>query len=240
MRQFKQKLTYSNVISTLCLFLILGGGAYAMSSAPKNSVTSRSIKNGAVKSADLAANSVNGTKVADGSLSGADLSGPVTEASHSINADHALTAVNADKLNGLASSALYPSANVRSFDFAARGCSDATDSGCSADFSLGGLSLTAECFVNGGSNPELDVVNTSATATFGSEYVVLGGPATSTVAGPNSGLVTFSAPTGDKVVQGSMLNLTNATETANFAADAYDDFPAGAGCDVWLFALRSG
>jgi hypothetical protein len=73
LRHIRSKLTYSNVVSTLCLFLLLGGVAYAVTAAPKNSVTSRSIKNGQVKAADLATNAVKGTKVADGSLTAADL-----------------------------------------------------------------------------------------------------------------------------------------------------------------------
>lgn len=51
----RPRLTYANVISTLCLFLILGGGAYAATALPKNSVGSRQLKPGAVTAAKLAA-----------------------------------------------------------------------------------------------------------------------------------------------------------------------------------------
>jgi hypothetical protein len=45
----RTKLTYSNVVSTLCLFLVLGGaGAYAATQLPKNSVGSRQLKKGSV------------------------------------------------------------------------------------------------------------------------------------------------------------------------------------------------
>jgi hypothetical protein len=49
------KLTYANVISTICLFLLLSGGAaYAASQVlPKNSVGSRQLKNGAITPAKL-------------------------------------------------------------------------------------------------------------------------------------------------------------------------------------------
>jgi hypothetical protein len=51
-------LTYANVISTICLFLLLGGGAWAAATIgshdiKKNAVRSRHIKNGAVKAPDL-------------------------------------------------------------------------------------------------------------------------------------------------------------------------------------------
>ncbi len=48
MRTLRDKLTYANVISTLCLFMLLGGGAYAATKLPKNSVGTKQIKNGAI------------------------------------------------------------------------------------------------------------------------------------------------------------------------------------------------
>ena len=36
--KLRGKLTYANVVSTLCLFLLLGGGAYAATHLKKNSV----------------------------------------------------------------------------------------------------------------------------------------------------------------------------------------------------------
>src|SRR5947208_6214167 len=54
MRRIRQRLASANVISTLCLFLLLGGGAYAAFHLPKNSVRSRNIVNGQVKQRDLA------------------------------------------------------------------------------------------------------------------------------------------------------------------------------------------
>jgi hypothetical protein len=54
------RLTYANVISTLCLFLLLGGGAYAAFSLPKNSVKSKNIVNGQVKADDIIPSDVHG------------------------------------------------------------------------------------------------------------------------------------------------------------------------------------
>lgn len=49
MKRLRGKLTYANVISTLCLIVLVGGGtAYATSQLPKNSVGPRQIKPGAV------------------------------------------------------------------------------------------------------------------------------------------------------------------------------------------------
>ena len=47
------RLTYANVVATLALFVALGGGAYAASKLPKNSVGSAQIKKNAVTSAKV-------------------------------------------------------------------------------------------------------------------------------------------------------------------------------------------
>lgn len=54
MKSLRSKLTYANVISTLCLFLLLGGGAaFAATQLPKNSVGAKQLKKGAVTPAKL-------------------------------------------------------------------------------------------------------------------------------------------------------------------------------------------
>jgi len=47
-KALRSALTYSNVVSTLCLFLLLGGVAYAASQLAPNSVGTKQLKNGAV------------------------------------------------------------------------------------------------------------------------------------------------------------------------------------------------
>jgi len=55
MRQWlRSHLTYANVMATLAVFLVLGGGAYAGFHLPKDSVRSGNILNGEVKKQDLA------------------------------------------------------------------------------------------------------------------------------------------------------------------------------------------
>jgi hypothetical protein len=62
-------LTYANVVSTLCLFVLLGGGAWAATKLAKNSVGAKQIKKNAVKAAEIKANSVKTAELADGSVS---------------------------------------------------------------------------------------------------------------------------------------------------------------------------
>jgi hypothetical protein len=54
MNRLRGKLTYSNVVSTLCLLLLVGGGtAWAANALPKNSVGSAQLKKNAVTPAKL-------------------------------------------------------------------------------------------------------------------------------------------------------------------------------------------
>jgi hypothetical protein len=102
----RDRLTYANVVSSLSLFLVLGGGAYAAVTLPPNSVGTKQLKDkavkrakiankavttpklapNAVKRAKIAANAVNGAKVANNTISGQDVNevtlGQVPEAQH--------------------------------------------------------------------------------------------------------------------------------------------------------------
>jgi len=53
LERVRTKLSYANVMATIAVFVALGGAAYAVTLAPKNSVNSRAIINGQVKAVDL-------------------------------------------------------------------------------------------------------------------------------------------------------------------------------------------
>jgi hypothetical protein len=73
----------SNAIAYVCLVLLMGGTAVAATKLPRNSVTSKTIRNGQVKASDLGRGSVNakaiapsavgGSAIADNSVTGADV-----------------------------------------------------------------------------------------------------------------------------------------------------------------------
>lgn len=61
-------LTYANVVSSVCLFLALGGTAYAASQLPRNSVGADQIKAGAVRSSEVRDGSLRAKDFAAGQL----------------------------------------------------------------------------------------------------------------------------------------------------------------------------
>ena len=70
----RARLTYANVVSTLCLFLVLGGGT-AVALHGKNSVFSDDIKNQQVKSKDVRNNGLKGVDVRGDSINASDIAG---------------------------------------------------------------------------------------------------------------------------------------------------------------------
>ncbi|HEV7770578.1 MAG TPA: hypothetical protein VGO66_07960 [Solirubrobacterales bacterium] len=74
LKRIRSGLTYANVMSTLAVFLILGGAtAFAANQLAKNSVGSKQLKKNAVTMAKIKNNAVNSAKVADASLTGTDV-----------------------------------------------------------------------------------------------------------------------------------------------------------------------
>jgi hypothetical protein len=99
MKKLRSKMTYANVISTFCLFLLLGGGAaFAAGQLPKNSVGTKQVKK----------NAITGAKVKDQSLTGKDIKlsklGTVPSATHASTADlaSALPPIEATHIVGAA------------------------------------------------------------------------------------------------------------------------------------------
>ncbi len=98
MKTLGSKLTYANVMSTLCFFLLLGGGAYAAIKLPKNSVGTKQIKNNAVTGAKIKKGTITGTNINLAKL------GTVPSATNAATASTAVTA-------GIANDLAPPEAN---------------------------------------------------------------------------------------------------------------------------------
>jgi hypothetical protein len=74
----RPRLTYANVVATLALVLAIGGGTvYAAVHLGRNSVRSKNIAAGEVRSSDLGKNAVTGPKVKNGTIATDDLTAGV-------------------------------------------------------------------------------------------------------------------------------------------------------------------
>jgi hypothetical protein len=71
-RRIRARLTYANVMSSIAVFVALGGGAYALS-VPRNSVGTRQIKRSAVTSAKIRRSAVTGAKIKLGAVTSAQV-----------------------------------------------------------------------------------------------------------------------------------------------------------------------
>jgi hypothetical protein len=76
-RRLRPRLTYANVVSTLCLFILLGGGAYA-----STQISGSNLKNRSVSGVKVKKNALGGTEINESKLGKVPAAG------------------NADKLNG--------------------------------------------------------------------------------------------------------------------------------------------
>jgi hypothetical protein len=69
----RPRATYANIVSTLALFVALGGGAYAATALPANSIGSAQLRRNAVVNAKIRNNAVTGAKILNNSVTGADI-----------------------------------------------------------------------------------------------------------------------------------------------------------------------
>ncbi len=145
MKQIRKRLTYANVMSSIAVFLILGGAtAFAAkkigsNQLKANSITTGKIKKEAVTTAKIKKNAVNGSKVNEATL------GEVPSAA---KATTATTAANAEKVGG---------ASLVRFAF-----NQTAPSGPTQILNLNGLQLIANC-------PAGSVVLTAQTSVNDSE-----------------------------------------------------------------------
>lgn len=114
----RSRVTYANITATLALFLALGGGAYAATALPANSVGAKQLRRNAVDRTKIKNNAINASKVQDDSLTGRDVQegslGKVKAsavADAAANATHAATAAALDKTTYKTATASAPASS---------------------------------------------------------------------------------------------------------------------------------
>jgi hypothetical protein len=213
LKQIRKRLTYANVMSSIAVFLMLGGAtAFAATKIGagqlkansvktgkivKEAVTAGKIKKNAVTNAKIADNSVTGSKVLDGSLTGPDINlGTLGKVP---------SAANADTVNGQSETKVFKILNPGQSNIAVA--------------TIAGFTLTATCetgnadvtltaptgtrtvlLAEGNGSPEGEVFEYDADEGGGSSVRLDGSPSDNTY-----GETTFSGATsGGTVVSGDI------------------------------------
>jgi len=97
-KQIRKRLTYANVMSSIAVFLVLGGATAIAAGLAKNSVGSKQLKKNAVTSAKIKNNAVTTSKIKNGAVTGAKLN--VNSIPTVPSAASATNAGNADTVDG--------------------------------------------------------------------------------------------------------------------------------------------
>lgn len=102
MKQIRKRLTYANVMSSIAVFLVVGGAtAFAASQLGKNSVGAKQLKNNAVTTAKIKKHAVTAAKIKNATITGTQLNleklGTVPNATNATNAVHATTAGSSEE-----------------------------------------------------------------------------------------------------------------------------------------------
>lgn len=143
MKQIRKRLTYANVMSSIAVFIVLGGAAFAAVKLPKNSVGTKQLKKNAVTTQKIKNGAVTGAKV---NVSGfpkvpsAVNADSAANAGHAANADNAANAANAANANHANEADAVAGSTIRRLFYSTEETTQKT-----VILSLDGLTLEATC-----------------------------------------------------------------------------------------------
>lgn len=144
MKAIRSRFTYANVMSSIAVFLVLGGAtAFAASHLGKNSVGAKQLKKNSVTAAKIKGNAITATKIKDGAVGGAKI-----DESSLGTVPSATSAANAAVAANLAG---YTHNSVRLTPTPVSGFNDGRDNAPETVVAaVGPLSVDAKCFSYGG------------------------------------------------------------------------------------------
>jgi hypothetical protein len=140
-KKIRKRLTYANVMSSIAVFLVLGGATALAAGLAKNSVGSKQLKKNAVTSAKIKDNAVTGAKANEGTF------GQVPSAAHAGTADKATTATTADKAASADKATSATNADSANNAKTVGGLSNSQLSAASSGFETGGCDATSTTFI---------------------------------------------------------------------------------------------
>jgi hypothetical protein len=142
-KQIRKRLTYANVMSSIAVFLVLGGATALAAGLAKNSVGSKQLKKNSVTTAKIKNNAVTAAKIKNGTITGSKINlGSLGTVPSATNATNASNAGNSNTVGGR---------NVKQiFSKLPKGTGD------TVIFSAVGFNLVASC--SGAGDPTIELV----------------------------------------------------------------------------------
>lgn len=135
MKQISKRITYANVMSTIAVFLVLGGATAIAAGLAKNSVGPKQLKKNAVTTKKIKNNAVTTAKIKNGAVTGAKLNvgsiPTVPSAAHAATAGTATSAGNANTVGGQSVHKIFRTLNAGQLNVAIA--------------NVGGFTLVASC-----------------------------------------------------------------------------------------------
>jgi hypothetical protein len=238
--KLRPRITYGNVVATLALFVALGGTTYAATGGNFILGKSNSASNPTSLSAPVVGKGLQVTNT--NTHAGATALGLNVAAGHApltVNSGAKVSNLNADKVDGLDSTAFLPSSNVKAWHWAATNCVNSTDPGCQSAFSFGGFSFTSQCVQIGGT-ALMVVKNNSSSNSIAAAIIDSFNNPHQITAPPNSNIFDLSSTGGEQDAQGSLMesNAVSNPDSANVVARAETD-GAHASCGLQAVAVRA-
>ena len=160
----RHRVTYANVVSTLALFVALGGSAYAVTQIKGSQIKRRSIPANRVKK-----NALTGTEIKESKLARVPRAAKADSATKATSAVAALSAATATKLSGLAASDFLRSGRLE----VRRASLEATTPQVVASWPEAGILVTTDGDAD--SDYTLKLSNTNSDATRKLDYVIAPG-----------------------------------------------------------------
>jgi hypothetical protein len=259
MKSARRHLSYANVISTICLFILLGGGAYAAARLPAKSVGTAQLKAGAVTGAKIKDGTITGAKVDSSTLgpvptaasanratnadhaSSADRATNADSASRALSADKAAfatkadLAANAELLGGNPASSFVSNSQVGYIDRTFSGCT--LSIACVSDvLTIAGVTVRGTCEYNGGISAM--ILRVIGAARVGYSYVTNGTEARrGQFEGDGNVIPTASAGTEAGATGTIVVRTPARIITLSFDARSWSPSPGTGSCAVFATAL---
>jgi hypothetical protein len=219
LQQIAKRLSYANVMSSIAVFLVLGGAtAFAATDLGKNSVGSKQLRKNAVTSAKIKKNAVSAAKIKNGAVTGSKIklstlgtvpsaatAGHAGTADSATSAGHAATAERASTAGSVASVHVFKGGAVPA-------AADVASAPKVELGSVGPFNFYGKCFLESGDVHEVTYVElTSGTAILGSE----GG---ANFYSNTTGYLTPSSPEADRAMKDQA-----SAGADEFSAESYDE-----------------